>query len=170
MELVTDHLILRRARLCDLADAHSFMSHPAAMRYWSTPPHENIEQTRSWLQALIDASIEVSDDFLIEFEGRVIGEVGAFPLPEFGFILHPDYWRRGFALEAACAAIRHIFATRSVNSLVADVDPRNAGSISLLSKLRFQKTGQAQSTFCVAGEWVDSEYYRLDRRYAQSQG
>ena len=112
---------------------------------------------------MIDAPPEVSANFLIEFEGRVIGEVGAFPLPEFGFILHPDYWRRGFGFEAASAAIQHIFETRTIDRLLADVDPRNEGSVSLLTKLGFQKTGEAQRTFCVGGEWVDSAYFFLNR-------
>ncbi len=132
VELKTDRLTLRQARQSDLVEANAFMAHAGAMRYWSTPPHSDIEQTRSWLQAMIDASPQVSADFVIEFEGRVIGEVGAFPLPQFGFILHPDYWRRGFGFEAASAAIGHIFQTRAVESLVADVDPRNGDSIALL--------------------------------------
>ena len=169
MELKTDRLTLRRARQSDLVEGNAFMAHAGAMRYWSTPPHSDIEQTRSWLQAMIDASPQVSADFVIEFEGRAIGEVGTFPLPQFGFILHPDYWRRGFGFEAASAAIGHIFETRAVESLVADVDPRNGGSIALLVKLGFVKTGQAQGTLCVAGEWVDSAYYCLNRPRPLSQ-
>lgn len=169
VQLRTDRLTLRRARQSDLVEANAFMAHARAMRYWSTPPHADIDQTRSWLQSMIDASPEVCADFIIEFEGQVIGEVGAFPLPHFGFILHPDCWRRGLAFEAASAAIQHIFQTRAVDSLVADVDPRNEASIALLAKLGFLKTGEAQSTLCVAGAWVDSEYYRLGRPRDQSQ-
>jgi len=167
MEIKTDRLILRQPTQRDLCDVNSFMAHPEAMRFWSTPPHRDIEHTRRWLQANIDVGTEVRANFLIEFEGRVICEVGAFPLPDFGFILHPDYWRRGFGFEAASAAIKHIFESRSENSLVADVDPRNESSIALLEKLGFRKTGQARATLCVAGEWVDSSYYCLTRPQIQ---
>ena len=163
MELRTERLILRKARLDDLAEVKSFMGHAGAMQYWSTPPHADLERTRAWLQAHIEADPEISLNYLIEFEGRVIGEVGSFPIPEFGFILHPDYWGRGIGLEAGRAVIDHLFATRSVDSLVADVDPRNASSIALLAKLGFLKTGEARGTLCVGGEWVDSEYYGLAR-------
>lgn len=169
MEIRTARLILRRARQSDLAEVNAFMAHVGAMRYWSTPPHETLEHTRSWLQTMIDAPEELSEGFLIEFEGRVIGEVGAFPLPHFGFILHPDCWRRGLGFEAASATVRHIFRTRTVESLVADVDPRNGDSISLLEKLGFRKTGETQSALCVAGEWVDSAYYCLHRPVGQNQ-
>lgn len=117
---------------------------------------------------MIDAPEERSEEFLIEFEGRVIGEVGAFPLPHFGFILHPDFWRRGFAFEAASATVRHIMEARAVESLVADVDPRNGESVSLLEKLGFRKTGETKRALCVGGEWVDSAYYCLNRPVEQS--
>ncbi len=167
MEIRTERLTLRPARQSDLADVNAFMRHAKAMRYWSTPPHRNIEQTALWLQNMIHAPLEISANFLIEFDGRAIGEVGAFPLPEFGFIVHPDYWRRGFGFEASTAAIDHIFETRMIDTLLADVDPRNDGSISLLVKLGFQKTGEAHRTFCVGGEWVDSAYFSLNRPNTQ---
>jgi ribosomal-protein-alanine N-acetyltransferase len=163
VELRTERLILRKARLDDLAEVNAFMGHAGAMQYWSTPPHADLERTLAWLQAHIEADPEISLNYLIELEGRVIGEVGSFPIPEFGFILHPDYWGRGIGLEAGRAVIDHLFATRPVESLVADVDPRNASSIALLVKLGFLKTGEACATLCVGGEWVDSEYYSRTR-------
>lgn len=166
MKLRTERLVLRKAWLGDLAQVNAFMGNADAMRYWSTPPHPDIEKTRVWLRANIDADPEISLNFLIEFEGRVIGEVGSFPIPEFGFILHPEYWGRGLGFEAARAVIDHLFRTRAVDTLVADVDPRNAGSIALLVKLGFLKTGEARATLCVGGEWVDSAYFGLKRPHA----
>ncbi|MEQ1863555.1 MAG: GNAT family N-acetyltransferase [Micropepsaceae bacterium] len=163
MELKTSRLTLRRAREGDLVEINAIMADPAAMRYWSTAPHRDLEQTRAWLSRRIEASAETSEDFLIELDGCVIGEVGADPLPEFGLILHPDHWRRGLGYEASSAVIGHIFATRAVESLMADVDPRNEGSIALMQKLGFRKSGEAVGTYCIAGEWVDSVYFTLDR-------
>jgi RimJ/RimL family protein N-acetyltransferase len=163
VELKTSRLTLRRARERDLVEINEIMADPAAMRYWSTAPHRDLEQTRGWLERMIAAPAETSEDFLIELDGCVIGEVGADPLPEFGLILHPDHWRRGLGYEAASAAIRHIFATRAVGALTADVDPRNEGSIELMKKLGFRKSGEAVGTYCIAGEWVDSVYFILDR-------
>lgn len=163
MEIKTERLLLRRARESDLADVNAFMSHAGAMQYWSTPPHRDLDQTRAWLQALIAAAPATSEEFVIEHEGRVIGEVGSDPLPAFGFILHPEFWGRGMGYEAASAAIGHIFTARPVVALMADVDPRNNSSIALLSKLGFQQCGHARRTFRVAGEWVDSAYFKLSR-------
>ena len=49
----TPRLILRRARATDLADLHQVMRQPQAMRYWSTPEHDSIEETRLWLQSML---------------------------------------------------------------------------------------------------------------------
>ena len=39
--IVTERLVLRRARADDLAAMHEVLSHPRAMLYWSTPPHRD---------------------------------------------------------------------------------------------------------------------------------
>jgi RimJ/RimL family protein N-acetyltransferase len=65
MRIATDRLVLRRARLDDLDDVHAMLSHPAAMRYWSTPEHETLAQSRAWLQGMV-AGAPGEDDFLVE--------------------------------------------------------------------------------------------------------
>ena len=54
----TERLLLRRARHGDLDDIHAVLSDPNAMRYWSTPPHATIEESRAWLDAMIAAPAE----------------------------------------------------------------------------------------------------------------
>ena len=163
IELRTPRLVLRRPRLDDLAAFYSVMSNPLAMRYWSTLPHSSIEVTRPWLERMIDRSASGGEDFAIEFEGRVVGDVGAGRLPEFGFMVHPDYWGRGIATEASRAFIDHAFDARSVDQLTADVDPRNTASLRVLGKLGFTVTGTARHTFLLGDEWCDSVYLSLPR-------
>lgn len=69
----------------------------------------------------------------------------------------------GVAGEAVGASIDHVFATRDLDSLIADVDPENAASIRLLERLGFVRTGFAERTWEIAGEWKDSLYYGLSR-------
>ncbi len=163
MDIRTERLLLRRPTMDDLGAMHSIMSSQSAMRYWSTLPHASLEVTRPWLAQMIARTAAGGEDFLIEHEGRVIGDVGAGRLPEFGFILHPDYWGQGFASEASRAFIDYAFGLPYVDELTADVDPRNAGSLSVLSKLGFVVTGTAGRTFLLGDEWCDSVYLRLGR-------
>ena len=162
MEIVTSRLKLRSARPGDLEAMHAVLSDPRATRWWSTPPHETLDETRVWLDSMI-ANGPDQPDFVIERDGVVIGKAGFWKLPEVGYILHPDHWGQGFAGEAVEAAIGHVFATRDIEELTADVDPENAASIRLLERLGFIRTGFAERTWNIAGEWKDSLYYGLSR-------
>ena len=163
MELVTARLKLRRAAAGDLDAFYEILSNPTAMRYWSTAPHENREQTQGWLDAMMADGPPESEDFVIEFEGRVIGKAGCWRVPEIGYILHPSCWGQGFAAEACTAVITHVFATTDAPAITADVDPRNEASLRLLARLGFAETGRAAATYEVAGEVSDSVYLALPR-------
>ena len=164
MEIRTPRLRLRHARPDDLAAMHAVLSDPRATEWWSTPPHGSLDETRVWLDGMLAGNAEGSDDFVIERDGRVIGKVGFYRLPDVGYILHPDHWGEGLASEAVGAAIAHVFATRDLDDVTADVDPANQASIGLLEKLGFVRTGFAERTWNVGGEWKDSLYYGLTRR------
>jgi len=162
VEIRTPRLILRSARPDDLEGLHAVLSDPRATRWWSTPPHETLEQTREWLDAMI-ANGPDHPDFVVERDGRVIGKAGFYLLPDVGYILHPDCWGQGLASEAVGAAVDHVFRTRDVETLTADVDPENAASIRLLERLGFVRTGFGERTWNVGGVWKDSVFYAVSR-------
>ena len=160
--IVTERLLLRTAESGDLDAMHAVLSDPRATLWWSTPPHETLDESRTWLDAMI-ANGPDHPDFVIELDGRVIGKAGFWRLPEVGYILHPDVWGQGLAAEAVGAAIDHVFDTRDFDILTADVDPENAASIRLLERLGFVRTGFAERTWNVGGVWKDSFFYALSR-------
>jgi ribosomal-protein-alanine N-acetyltransferase len=162
-EIMTARLRLRRALLEDADPLHEVFGDARAMRYWSTPPHAGLEETRRFVQAMVEAPEEISDDFVIELDGRPVGKAGCWRLPEVGYILHPDLWGRGLAREALEAVIERMFAVRAQDVLTADVDPRNVRSLALLLHLGFRETHRAARTWRVGDEWCDSVYLRLDR-------
>ena len=161
-EIRTQRLLLRRARLDDLAPLHAMMSDAETMRYWSTPPHPDLETTRAWLDSMVAAPPDVSDDFIVEKDGEAIGKLGAWRLPEVGYLIGRPHWNRGYAAEAMAAFVAYAFANRT-DHLTADVDPRNTASLALLARMGFRETGRAERTWCVGGAWCDSVYLRLDR-------
>ncbi len=159
----TARLVLRRPRMTDLADLHAILSHPGAMRYWATPEHEAPEETSAWLQAMIAKGLPISDDFVIEHQGRVLGKAGAWRLPEVGFLLHPDFWGQGLAREAMAAVIPHLFTHHPIDRITAEADPRNTASLGLLARLGFRETHRAERTMQWKDEWCDSVYLALER-------
>lgn len=162
MEIRTPRLTLRSARPDDLEAMHAVLSDPRATRWWSDPPHESLERTRTWLDAMI-ANGPDHPDFVVELDGRGIGKAGFYVMPDIGYILHPDVWGRGLAAEAVGAVIDHVFRTHDLETLTADVDPENAASIRLLERLGFVRTGSGERTWNVGGVWKDSLFYALSR-------
>ena len=143
MQLRTARLQLRRPTPGDLDAFFEIMSNPSAMRYWSTLPHADSTVTRAWLERMVERELSGGQHFVIEWDGQVVGEVGAGRLPDFGFIIHPQF--------------------TDTAELKADVDPRNAASLRVLHKLGFRETGRASNTFLLGDEWCDSVYLALPR-------
>jgi [ribosomal protein S5]-alanine N-acetyltransferase len=160
--LRTERLVLRRAVAEDLEALHEIMADAETMCFWSTPPHPDRETTRLWLESMIAAPPEISDDFIIELDGVAVGKLGAWRMPEIGFLLARRHWGQGYAAEALSAFVAHAFAQRT-DHLIADVDPRNAACLTLLSRAGFRETHRASRTWKVGETWCDSVYLRLDR-------
>ena len=161
-ELCTARLVLRRARRDDLEAMHEVFADARAMTYWTHGPHEDLERTRDWLDSMIASPPGESDDFIVTLDGRAIGKMGAWRLAEFGFILAPDHWGKGFASEALVAFLDHVFARTDVDHLIADVDPRNRASLALLERHGVTESGRASGTWDTHIGLCDSVYLRLD--------
>lgn len=162
-DIVTPRLRLRHPTVDDLEAVHGLLSHPRAMRYWSTPAHRNIEESRAWLARMMTQSTATGCDFLVEYQGCVIGKAGCYEPPNIGYIFHPSIWGRGLATEALAAVIQRVFEVSAFDTLIADVDPRNVASLRLLGRLGFREAARATATWQVGDEWCDSVYLELGR-------
>ena len=161
VKIRTDRLLLRPATFGDVEAFHGIMSDGRAMAYWSTTPHKDMDETRSWIASMIGIGSGEGEDFVIELDGRVIGKAGLYRFPEIGFILHPHAWGNGYAREALEAVLQRAFTVHRLAGVEADVDPRNAASLRLLTGLGFQETSRASRTWNVGGQWCDSVYLQL---------
>jgi RimJ/RimL family protein N-acetyltransferase len=157
----TPRLTLRRARMDDGPALHIIMSDAETMRYWSSLPHENLETTAAFLADMVGADPDATDDFIVEFDGAVIGKLGGWRLPDIGFLFSRNIWGQGLAREALEAFVAHRARLGSTH-LTADVDPRNARSLGLLKRVGFIETNRAVNTWLVGDEWCDSVYLRLE--------
>lgn len=64
----------------------------------------------------------------------------AKPVYEFGVQIRREWWRQGFAEEAARAVIAYAFNTLHAGALFAGHNPNNGASQSLIRKLGFRYT------------------------------
>lgn len=161
--LFTKRLILRGARQTDLDDLFAVFRDPRAMKYWSTAPHHSPTQTQINLKSMIASAANQLVYFVIEMDGRVIGTADLHARDEIGFILHPDYWRKGLVTEAMLTITPYLFEITDVAQLTADADPLNTASVNCLTGLGFHETHRAKNTFCINDNWSDSIYFALPR-------
>lgn len=174
----TERLQLREARKGDLDDFHEFFSNPDVMRYWA-PTHTTIDQTKSYLNRMMEPSTNGDVEFVIVLPAsnpldhpsstavskeKVIGTAGIWDEAngEIELMLHRDFWGHGYMSEALTAMIP-IFWQKGLEKLVADVDPRNEGSLKVLNKLGFVEAGSAKNTSETDIGWCDSVYLELRR-------
>jgi ribosomal-protein-alanine N-acetyltransferase len=161
--LRTERLVLRGPRQSDLDAMFAIYSDPVNMTYWSTPPHPDRDTTQKMLSDKIVAFASSPVNFVLEYDGTMIGNAGMFRKWEVGFMLHHPYHRQGMIFEAMTTILPHIWATTDATVLTGDADPRNDASIAVFRKLGFQETHRAERTFCIDGVWADSIYFALSR-------
>lgn len=148
--LKTERLILQPMTLDDAADMFRIFSHPDAMGFMPTPPHENVEQTHNMLQW--DMSREGAYMWAIRLKNSdtVIGQMhylGGTRVPGMGYILHPDYWGQGIVAEAAQVVLNYGFEQIGYDRVELWIDQVNTASIRVAQKLGFTLRGQFVNKF-----------------------
>ena len=89
-------------------------------------------------------------------EGRVIGTLHLFPddrravkAMEMGYVIAPNFRRRGYAGEAVKAAIDHLFQETDIELVTAGASVCNNPSIAMLEKLGFTREGTVHKGFYI---------------------
>ena len=81
-------------------------------------------------------------------DGAMMGRVGlinpeGWPGLEVGWTLGKQYWGKGYATEAARAALAYGFLTQPVDRLISCIDEGNAASQDVARRIGETKTGRA---------------------------
>jgi ribosomal-protein-alanine N-acetyltransferase len=140
----TKRLTLRPCGLDDVDALHQLWIDPDVRRYlWDDIeiPRERAEATvcdamESSAQGLgLWLVIERATDALAGFCGLIRREREGEPELLYG--LAPAFWGRGFATEAAQAALAYAFGTLGAARVTATMDPPNVGSVGVMMRLGF---------------------------------
>lgn len=139
--LQTDRLVLRLPRIEDFDRYAQLQGDEDAARYiggWQSRP----AAWRKFLQMPGAWALQGFGMFSIvdKASGRWLGQAGpwrpeAWPGNEIGYSLHPDAWGRGYALEAATAAIDWAFEKLGWDDIIHCIDPANDASKKVAQRL-----------------------------------
>jgi ribosomal-protein-alanine N-acetyltransferase len=168
--LETERLILREIVKDDAQDIFNCFSNNEVTRYYGQDTLTSIEQANQFVE-LFAKNYKKKQDIRwgIEIKGkeRIIGTVGfnarsaKHKRAEIGYELHPQYWRKGYAIEAVSEVISYGFNDLNLTRIGAVVFIENTGSNELLTKLGFEKEGVLRNYIYQNGIPYDTNVYSL---------
>lgn len=147
LPIQTARLVLRRFTREDLEAFQGYRSDPVLARYQGWEPMPD-EQARSFLAGQARQALGAAGQWLQvavtrRETGEVIGDLGLCVVDEsegvvaLGFTVARSAQGRGYATEAVNAVLEALLGQRSVGSVVAVTDARNAASVALLRRVGF---------------------------------
>jgi RimJ/RimL family protein N-acetyltransferase len=141
-ELETARLLLRGFEDDDLDPFAAMCADAEVMRYLGSPTLDRAGAWRKMALHLGHWQLRGYGKWAVveRGTGRLIGRVGlwnpeGWPGLEVGWLLARDSWGRGFATEAAEAALRFAFDRLDAEHVLSVIHPENAASIRVAERL-----------------------------------
>lgn len=80
---------------------------------------------------------------------------------EIGFLVAPEFRRKGYAYEAVRLLLKHLFEELALNKVMAQTGEYNQASIALLKKLGFKQDGRLRQHHEVDGKLYDDLLFSI---------
>jgi RimJ/RimL family protein N-acetyltransferase len=160
----TDRLTLRRWRGDDVAPNTAMLSDPGTARFITADGKPVTDALVGWRNAAIMSGHWVLHDvgmFVVEetSTGKFVGRVGPWFPPgwpgfEVGWGIGREFRGKGYAVEAARAAIDWSFATFELDRIIHCIDQENTASQAVARRLGAEKGRQIDLFGHAANVWV----------------
>jgi ribosomal-protein-alanine N-acetyltransferase len=145
--LETDRLLLRHFTLEDSEFILRLMNEPSFLKHIGDRGVRTLEQAAAYLREGPIKSYQVHGHgaYVVALKESPLQPIGIcglirrdqFEDADLGYAFLPEFWSRGYAFEAAVAALEYGQRTLRLPKIIALVSPANADSIKLLTKLGF---------------------------------
>lgn len=142
----TKRLELKDLTLDDVDDMFEYAKMPIVGNSAGWTPHKSKDETYQIVKSLINSK-EVLGIYL---NNKLIGTVGIHYRNgeyDIGYVLHPDYWNKGYMTEACNAVIKDYFENPNNKELFGSTFIDNIGSQRVLQKLGFKFNKDIEKTF-----------------------
>lgn len=163
-EIITERLILRRMKKTDYKDMYEYACSPDVTRFLTWDPHPNPTYTMRYL-AYVATRYRTGEfyDWAVTWKesGKMIGTCGftsfsyAHNVGEIGYVLNPDYWGRGIAVEAVRAVMRFGFFTLNLHRIEAKYIVGNARSRRVMEKAGMVFEGIQRESMYIGDSYKD---------------
>ena len=168
----TERLRLRPFTRGDVDAVHAYRSREDVTRFLLDDPMSR-EACAEAVQARVGqtAWVEEGDKIVLAVERKddaaMMGEVllmlrnAASCQAEIGYILHPDYFGRGYATEATRTLVALGFDVAGVHRVYARCHALNAASRKVMERLGMRQEAHFRESNFVRGTWDDELVYAL---------
>ena len=150
MIIETERLMLREYTYDDFNELYKILSDPETMKYYPKPYDE--KGTKRWIEWSLDNyekygfglwAIELKEtgDFIGDC-GITIQNINGEMLPEVGYHIRKNHWRKGYAKEAGKAVIDWAFKNTNYTELYSYMNAENVPSYSTAFSLGMTKINE----------------------------
>jgi len=176
-QISTERLLLRRITLNDAPEIFFLRSDINVLQFLGKEPAKSISEAEEFINK-INLGIEADEIImwgiaLKEQPATVIGTINYWRLikehyrAEFGYALHPIYWRKGIMKEAILEVLRYGFNEMKLHSIEARIAIGNIASASVLEATGFVKEAHFKEDFFFRGKFEDTIVYSLLKKNGQ---
>lgn len=169
--LETERLILREHALTDTNELFNMRTNEEVMRYIDRERPKTIQDIETFITTFNDGFKQGQHIAWVmalkEKPEVMIGSIGywrtnlANHRAEIGYMLLPEYWRKGIVSEALASTIAFGFNEIKLHSIQANINPDNDASRQILLKHGFVKEAYFREDYYFNGKFMDSEIYSL---------
>jgi [ribosomal protein S5]-alanine N-acetyltransferase len=154
---ISQYVSFREFRESDWMAVHRYAGNFDNVQYMDWGPNTE-EDTQAFTFAVIDPLLEL----LIGTAAIRIQDTQTL-VADFGYILHSDYWGRGYGTEIAKAMVRFGFEQLGMHRIWATCRPQNIASSRVLEKAGLKYERYLKEHKKIRGSWVDSCLYTITR-------
>lgn len=159
-------IVLEPLGLKHLKTVHEYASDLENTKYMVHLPNETIEETRGfleWKEVEWKKEVPGSYEFAVMLGDVHIGAVCAYlnenrTEAEIGWILNKNYWRKGYAFEAATLLVDFCKKELNIHKFAAVCDTENIGSYRVMEKLGMKRVCERDGRKNRASEELSREY------------
>ncbi|MGS2725292.1 GNAT family N-acetyltransferase [Psychroserpens sp. BH13MA-6] len=169
-ELESKRLSYRAYRLQDASALYDIRGHKSVAKYMDSEIPKSDQDTKQRIQKMqsdFQNKKGITWAIIDKDSGKLIGDFGIWRIDkanargEIGYVLHPDYWGKGYMSEATHTIISFGFNHMKLHSFEANVNPMNSNSKAMLLKFGFRLEAHFRENYYYNGQFLDSEIYCL---------
>ena len=168
--LNSDRLSFRNFQESDAPDMFDLKTDERVMKFMDSERHKSLDDSLKAIQTNQESfknKTGINWAIIETKSNKCIGYFGYWKLcrdncrGEIGYSLKPEFWGKGYMLEAMTSLINYGFNSMHLHSIEANINPSNRSSEKLLVKFGFKKEAYFRENYFFEGEFLDSIIYSL---------